>query len=299
MHYMSKVCDHMQPHRTSVEVVTFNMGGNKMALADVLIAVGKEADLIVIGIQEAEDINWSYKTKMDQFFEQYKCEFHSSLFAPINKTILIFIYVKNTQSPQSPKLRFKSDCIRFHVHDLRDWRLGKGAIIVNCTLPNFEPYYFIVSHFHAGESTERNIKQRIHDLGQIKEHIHNEEDISGWCLFGDLNVRKNKNSSNKNSSDAEFENLKTKYSIFETNPLTHIDNTYKLIPKSRSKFDSKRIPSRTDRIVHNKSQHDNDQPHNIYAVVERAGIEHEAAGAGSDHKAVFEVFHIDWRSCIP
>ena len=131
-------------------------------------------------------------------------------------------------------------------------------------------------------------------MGQIKEHIPNEQDISGWCLFGDLNVRKN-----KDSIDKEFEDLKTKYSIFETNPLTHIDNMYKLIPKSRSKFDSKRIPSQTDRIVHNKSQHDNDQPHNIYAVVERADIAHEAAGAGSDHKAVFELFHIDWRSCIP
>lgn len=291
MHYMSKVGDHMQHHRTSVEVVTFNMGGNEMALADVLIAVGKEADLIVIGIQEAEAINWSYKTKMDQFFEQYKCEFHSSLFAPINKTILIFIYVKKTRVAE---FKFKSHCIRFHVHDLRDWRIGKGAIIVNCTLPNFEPYYFIVSHFHAGESTQRNIKQRIHDLGQIKEHIHNEADISGWCLFGDLNVRKT-----NDSIDKEFEDLKKKYCIFETNPLTHIDNTYKLIPKSRCEFDSKRNASRTDRIVHNMSQHDDDQPRNIYAVVERADIDHEAAGAGSDHKAVFELFHIDWRSCIP
>ena len=29
MHYMSKVGDHMQHHRTSVEVVTFNMGGER------------------------------------------------------------------------------------------------------------------------------------------------------------------------------------------------------------------------------------------------------------------------------
>jgi hypothetical protein len=135
-----------------------------------------------------------------------------------------------------------------------------------------------VAHFHAGESTTENARHRTYDFEQIRTHLDCVEKWSGWCLFGDLNFRKN-----KQQRDTEFQTLQNRYSLLET-PST-IDNTYKLIPKSRSKFSDKRIPSRTDRIVHNKPENDY-QLLSRYSVVFKQGSDHEAAGAGSEPVAV-------------
>jgi hypothetical protein len=58
---------------TSVEVVTFNMNGKGMALGEVISAIKKNTELIVICIQEADLDAAHYEQQITVFMENYKC----------------------------------------------------------------------------------------------------------------------------------------------------------------------------------------------------------------------------------
>ncbi len=269
---------------TSVEVVTFNMNGKGMALGEVISAIKKNTELIVICIQEADFNATHYEKQITAFMENYECKARNEISWPTTQALklLMFVYQKN----DTGEFTFTSDIQKFKVFDkkylinlTRPW---KGAIIISCTSKDFQyPFIFAGAHLHA-HSKPTDIQQRKYDIETIKKFIEDKYKHSHWCLFGDLNMR------NDDRGVDEFNACKTAFRLYEAN----FDGmTYKLDPIHRDKFPYKdEIKfSQTDRVCH-----DSDKNLKIeeYKVVVNPGTRDTASGAGSDHKAVFETFEI-------
>ena len=267
---------------TSVEVVTFNMNGKGLALGEVISAIKKKSDLIVICIQEADHGVAYYEQQITAFMENYECKTRADIswHIPQALKLLMFVYQKN----DTGEFTFTTDIIpfklanrRYLTQHLRPW---KGAIIISCTSKCFGyPFIFAGAHLHAN-SKPRDIAQRKYDIEIIKKFIEDKYKYSHWCLFGDLNMRTN------TSGVDEFEACKTDFHLFEA----HFNGmTYKLDPIHRDKFLDKDKCSQTDRVCHSSKKNLKIEE---YKVVVNRGTTGTASGAGSDHKAVFETFDI-------
>jgi hypothetical protein len=269
---------------TSVEVVTFNMNGKGLALGEVISAIKKESNLIVICIQEADRGVAYYEQQITAFMENYECKIRADRSWPTPQALklLMFVYQKN----DTGEFTFTKDVIPFELTNKRYfldlWRPWKGAIIISCTSENFRhPFIFAGAHLHAN-SKPIDRKQRKYDIEIIKKFIEDRYKHSHWCLFGDLNMR------NDASGNDEFDACKADFHLYES----HFDGmTYKLDPIHRDDFPYKAQNkySQTDRVCHSSSE---DLKFEEYKVVVNRGTTGTASGAGSDHKAVFETFDI-------
>ena len=99
---------------TSVEVVTFNMNGKGMALGEVISAIKKNTELIVICIQEADHGVVYYEPQITAFMENYKCKDRAEISWPFAVKLLMFVYQKNNTG----EFTFTSNILEFNVSDL-------------------------------------------------------------------------------------------------------------------------------------------------------------------------------------
>lgn len=276
---------------TSVEVLTFNMNKNPLALGDVMSSLKKNTDLIVICLQESTEYLNICNRRLSSFLEHYQCIYeaeHGSL--PIGK-LQIFV-LKNRDVSEHFTFSHKSMRFSLDSFDYQLYRPWKGAIFLKCDSQNFRhPMLLIGTHFHAHDG-QKYVLQREKDLKQILGFIKVHYPKCDWCLFGDLNFR-----SSENSND-EFQPYFNKYNIKEYLYFEGArgSNTYKIDMNHRNEFDKHRRPSRTDRICHNATS---DIKIDQYAVVKRSGDADTPAGAGSDHYPVFEVFRIPHHATSP
>jgi exonuclease III len=234
---------------TSVEVVTFNMNGKGMALGEVISAIKKNTELIVICIQEADLNAARYEQQITAFMENYKCKARGEISWPTQQALklLMFVYQKN----DTGEFTFTSDIVKFkvfkHRYLIQLQRPWKGAIIISCTSKDFEyPFIFAGAHLHAG-SESIDMKQRKYDIETIKKFIEGKYKHSHWCLFGDLNMRNDANGAD------EFKACKASFHLYEAN----FDGmTYKLDPIHRDKFPYKdqNKCSQTDRVCHSSDK---------------------------------------------
>jgi hypothetical protein len=270
------------PRYTTVEILTFNVNRNAMALGEVMSCLRKKTDLICICIQESTECLKTCEQHVCSFLEDYECkargEHGFTIFGKVQFFVLQRVSVDGKFTFLSETMPFS-----FDIQNPRLYRPLKGAIFVKCMSPQFcRPFVFIGAHFHANEGP-KYVKQRERDLQQIVDRVRERYADCDWCLFGDLNLRR--------SGDLkdEFENYFKTRGIIE-HPSADED-TFKVDPNRRTGFDGKRTRSRTDRVCHGS---DRDIQVQEYGVVRKSAAG-PAAGAGSDHKPVYEIFRIAHR----
>jgi endonuclease/exonuclease/phosphatase family metal-dependent hydrolase len=272
------------PRFTTVEILTFNMDKNAMALGEVMSSLKKNTDLIVICLQESTEHLTTCEQRVCSFLEHYKCKDRVEHGFKMTGKVQIFALQRKDVDEN---FTFSHEIMPFHSKflNLKLYRPWKGAIFLKCTSQRFcRPFVFIGAHFHAHEGV-KYVQQRKNDLQQIIDFIKQKYRTYNWCLFGDLNFR------TTGSSEDEFQQYFREYNIKE-HPSTG-ENTFKIDKLHRTGFDQKRRPSRTDRICHNDTQ---DITIEEYGVVTNSAAPETAAGAGSDHKPVYEMFCISHRS---
>ena len=262
---------------TSVEIVTFNINQNAEALKNVLWNLKKEADLIVVCLQESA---WfcDYKTLMSEILTEYECkaeEFYGFIWAGFTR-----LYVLQKKSVQTVfTLKHQTMCFSMIK---KPW---KGAIFMKCESQDFiRPFVFVGVHFHAFEGVCHQI-QRKQDFGNIFTKLFTDYWDCNWALCGDFNFRK----TSAKALEDEFTPYSRQYKIKEH--AWSYGNTYKVDSKNEQDFDTKRIASRTDRIIHNK----NKDKQNREVCIEEYGIAtpyQNSPANHSDHKAVYECFKI-------
>jgi len=267
---------------TTVEILTFNMNKNPLALGDVMSSLKKSTDLIVICVQESNQSLTTCQHNICSFLEDYNCEYTAELGIPVALKLQMFMLQnKNVRE----NFKFSKYLMPFSFKFNMSTRPWKGAIFLKCESQKLRtPFVFVGTHFHAHEGP-KNVKLRQNDFKEIQLLLKEKYPKCDWCLFGDLNFRSSE------SIRDEFQPYFKKYNIIEYPYFhgAHETNTYKIDINHRNEFDKHRTPSRTDRICHNKT----DNVRIIeYGIVSRSGDPNTPAGAGSDHYPVFEVFRI-------
>jgi hypothetical protein len=141
------------------------MNGKGLALGEVISAIKKKSDLIVICIQEADHGVTHYEQQITVFMENYECKTRADISWPTRQALklLMFVYQKN----DTGMFTFTTDIIPFQFAHTKYWttfRPWKGAIIITCTSTKFEhPFIFAGAHLHA-DSKPRDIEQRKYDI---------------------------------------------------------------------------------------------------------------------------------------
>jgi exonuclease III len=269
---------------TTVEILTFNMNKNPLALGDVMSSLKKPTDLIVICVQESNQKLTTCRQNICSFLEDYKCMYTVQLGNHVAGFLQMFM-LQHKNANENFTFSHNRMPFSFNFRDPTSIRPWKGAIFLKCESQKLRtPFVFVGAHFHAHEGP-KNVKLRESDFEQIQTFLQKNYRKCDWCLFGDLNFRSSE------SLEDEFEPYFKKYNISEYPRFqgVHDANTYKIDVNHRNTFDKHRTPSRTDRICHNKT--DNLQILQ-YGIVKRSGDPNTPAGAGSDHYPVFEVFRI-------
>lgn len=267
---------------TSVEIITFNMNKNPLALGEVLSCVRKESDLIIICLQESDLRLENCKRKICSFFENYECkdevEHGVRFIACVQMFVLQHKKVCETFTFSHERMPFS-----FSIQNPLSYRPWKGAVFLKCNSQKFcRPFVFVGAHFHAHEG-EKNVRLRQKDFEQIETHLRKYYADCDWSLFGDLNFRRAQNAPD------EFQQYLQNHKVIEHNFSETTPNTYKVKVHHRKEFDDTRIPSRTDRILHNNTENiEIDE----YGTVKTHDAPDTIAGAGSDHYPVFETFRI-------
>jgi len=269
---------------TTVEILTFNMNKNPLALGDVMSSLKKPTDLIVICVQESNQKLTTCRQNICSFLEDYKCMYAVQLGNHVAGYLQMFmLQLKDVH--ENFTFSHHQMPFSFNFRDPTSIRPWKGAIFLKCESRKLRtPFIFVGAHFHAHEGPN-NVKLRQNDFEQIQSLLKKKYPECDWCLFGDLNFRSSV------SLRDEFQPYFKKYNIREHHPFEGAGdaNTYKIDINHRNAFDKHRTPSRTDRICHNKT--DNVQILQ-YGIVKRSADPSTPAGAGSDHYPVFEVFRI-------
>ena len=76
---------------TSVEILTFNMNKNPLALGDVMSSLKKPTDLIVICVQESNQRLTTCQQNICSFLEDYKCKYAVQLGNPVVGYLQMFM----------------------------------------------------------------------------------------------------------------------------------------------------------------------------------------------------------------
>jgi hypothetical protein len=263
-----------QPTYTSVEILTFNISKNRAVLENVLKGLKKEADLIVVCLQESP-MSFDCIALMSKVLPDYECKDHASHGFPVAGYTQLFMLQKRGITDV---FELQHETMRFSMID-RPW---KGAIFMKCESKVFRrPFVFVGAHFHAheGKCYEGRRKQ---DFSEIYTKLFHHYYDCDWALFGDLNFR------NDSGGSDEFDPYFNVYKIREHE--WNSGNTFKVDLKDAEKFDQKRIPSHTDRIVHNMRRDEEDYEVRIdeYGTADPQNTQ----APHSDHKAVYECFEI-------
>lgn len=274
--------------QTSVEVLTFNMNKNSLALGDVMSRMKKKTELIIICIQESNIQLTRCQQDICLFFENYECKDKVELGIPNSAKVQMFMLQRRDVHE---KFTFTHEVMPFSFSNGNLWsfRPWKGAVFLKCESRKFRrPFVFIGAHFHAHEG-EKNVRLRQKDFEQIETHLRKYYADCDWSLFGDLNFRRAQNAPD------EFQQYLQNHKVIEHNFSETTPNTYKVKVHHRKEFDDTRIPSRTDRILHNNTENiEIDE----YGTVKTHDAPDTIAGAGSDHYPVFETFRIMHKAHI-
>lgn len=269
---------------TTVEILTFNMNKNPLALGEVMSSLKKATHLIVICVQESNQKLTTCRQNICSFLEDYKCKYAVQLGNHVAGYLQMFM-LQDKEVHEIFTFSHNRMPFSFNFRDPTSIRPWKGAIFLKCESQNLRtPFVFVGAHFHAHEGP-KNVSLRENDFKQIKTLLEKNYPECDWCLFGDLNFRSSK------SIQDEFQSYFERYNIKEYDDFKGANNanTYKIDINHRNEFDKHRTPSRTDRICHNNTD-------NVrilqYGIVKRSGDPNTPAGAGSDHYPVFEVFRI-------
>jgi hypothetical protein len=274
---------------TTVEILTFNMNKNPLALGEVMSSLKKNTALIVICVQESNQWLATCQRNICSFLEDYKCKDAVQQGNPVAGYLQMFI-LQHKNVHENFRFSHKLMPFSFDFRNVLSNRPWKGAVFLKCESRKFRtPFVFVGAHFHAHEGP-KYVTLRENDFEQIQSFLQNNYSRCDWCLFGDLNFR-----SSETTTD-EFQPYFTKYNITESSQFdepNYGNNTYKVDVNHRNEFDKHRTASRTDRICHNKT--DNVQILQ-YGIVKRSADPSTPAGAGSDHYPVFELFRILHRT---
>lgn len=265
---------------TSVEIITFNMNKNPLALGEVLSCVRKESDLIIICLQESDLRLENCKRKICSFFENYECKDEVEHGVRFIACVQMFV-LQHKKVCETFTFSHESMPFSFSIQNPLSYRPWKGAVFLKCNSQKFcRPFVFVGAHFHAHEG-EKNVKLRQADFNQVQTFLCEYYTQCDWSLFGDLNFR-----SSANTPDEFQRYLDNKQAIEHDFGGSH---TYKVDVRHRNQFDAARMRSRTDRVCHNNTA---DVEIDDYGIVKTPVARDTVAGAGSDHYPVFETFRI-------
>ena len=220
---------------TTVEILTFNMNKNPLALGDVMSSLKKPTDLIVICVQESNQRLTTCQQNICSFLEDYKCKYAVQLGNPVVGYLQMFM-LQNKDVHENFTFSHKLMPFSFNFRNLTSNRPWKGAIFLKCESQKLRtPFVFVGAHFHAHEGP-KNVKLRENDFEQIQTLLEKNYPKCDWCLFGDLNFRSSE------SIKDEFQPYFERYNIREYHSFEGANdgNTYKIDINHRNEFDNKK-----------------------------------------------------------
>ena len=264
--------------KVEVQVVTFSMQQSQLALGDVLSRMPKTGDVIIMGIEQAEEDQLKYYlAKINPFMKraEYEYEYHKT-----KNKLAVFVYKKTTAKPFnftefSPAPAPKTGLFTAS-------KAKTSEIILEMKLDeNQTPFFFVVT-----DCSEKQTDLTTY-IAELQKKFQAQNLGTAFCICGDFSdsnaVKKSKTDLKLDEDDYFLKCTLPKYRVqIKNQECENLPNVN--TPESI-----------TDRILFcmtNSYKMMIKVNHMASGVVECQNHENWTAGAGSKHYAVYERFEL-------
>ena len=262
-----------------VQVVTFSMHQSQMALGEVLTYMPKEGDVIIIGIEQAEEAQLkTYLAKINPFMTRRN--YTTAYYSTKNK-LAVFVYKKNDAKLTTFKDIFPAPVAKQKIWSKNPQATTSEIILEMKVADNRTPFFFVVTDL---SDQTKNLTTYIRGL---QTTLDAQNPGAAFCICGDFSNGEDVNTSKddlKLDEDDLFINGRIpKYRV------QIINETSEILPEA---IRPGKIPDRIIFCMSNSHKMMTYVRHQSSGIVECQSQVDWAAGAGSKHYAVYERFRL-------